>query len=475
MLGRKQEINLQLSQILDSCLLVVAFYVSHWIAGTMRLQLYPWLLGPVPPAGFEGGSTIPAFRDIFWMMAIIVPFTPIVLEFQGYYESPLLKSRWRTLRQLGRALVIMALAIGGCVIFFKWPHSRMLLILLVPIGGGLLFAKEALIRTYLRRRALIDGIKERVIFAGQPEDMDALFDGMSVEMAGEIEVATRIDLSAQPVEDLVEALHEHAVERVIFAAGHVHFGKVQEAISACEMEGVEAWLSTHFIKTVIARPTFDIYGGRLMMVFSSTPTVSWALMIKGVMDRVGALLLLLLLSPLWIFAYFGVRFTSPGPVMFKQQRGGKNGKPFIMYKFRTMGIDAEELRDELEADNEMDGPVFKVEKDPRVFKFGQFLRATSIDELPQLLNVLFGDMSLVGPRPLPTYEIEKIEHSAQRRRMSVKPGLTCTWQAGGRNTITSFEEWVQMDLEYIDNWSLWLDIKILIKTVPAVLFRSGAK
>ena len=465
MLGRKQEINLQLSQILDSCLLLLAFYISHWTASTMRVT-----------TGWLGGGDIPPFGEFFWMMAIIVPFTPIVLEFQGYYESPMLKSRWRTLRQLGRTLVIMALAVGGCVIFFRWPPlSRGVLILLVFVGGGFLFGKEFLIRAYLRRRALIEGVKEKVIFAGQPEDMDRLFEDIRAEMSGDIEVVARIDLSTQPVEDLVQGLHEHAVERVVFAAGHVHFGKVQEAISACEMEGVEAWLSTHFIKTVIARPTFDIYGGRLMMVFSSTPSVSWALMLKNVLDRVGALILLVLLSPLWLFAYIGVRITSPGPVMFKQERGGKNGRPFTMYKFRTMGIDAEERRDELEEANEMSGPVFKVEKDPRVFKFGQFLRATSIDEVPQLLNVLFGDMSLVGPRPLPTYEIEKIEHSAQRRRMSVKPGLTCTWQAGGRNTITSFEEWVQMDLDYIDNWSLWLDFKILLKTIPAVLFRSGAK
>ena len=146
-----------------------------------------------------------------------------------------------------------------------------------------------------------------------------------------------------------------------------------------------------------------------------------------------------------------------------------------MYKLRTMGLDAEERREELEGDNQMSGPVFKVDKDPRIFKFGQFLRKTSIDEIPQLFNVLLGDMSLVGPRPLPTYEIEQIEEAAQRRRMSVKPGLTCTWQAGGRNKITSFEEWVEMDLEYIDNWSLWNDIKILFRTIPAVLFSKGAK
>lgn len=465
MLGRKQEINLQLSQILDSCLLVVAFYISHWSASTLRLNL-----------GWFGSGDIPDFANFFWMMAIIVPFTPIVLEFQGYYDSPSLKTRWRTLRQLGKALLIIGVVILSCQVFFKWDtQSRMVLIMLVVVGGGVLFAKENLIRYYLKRRALAEGIRERLIFAGEPDDIEAMIEGMPEDMLAETDVVAKIDLSSQSVEELVEALHEHAVERVVFAAGHVHFAKVQEAISACEMEGVEAWLSTHFIKTVIARPTFDVYGGRLMMVFSSTPSVSWALMVKGVMDRIGALVGLVVLSPVLLAAYIGIRISSPGPVIFKQQRGGKNGKPFTMYKLRTMGMDAEERRDELEEENQMSGPVFKVEKDPRVFKFGQLLRKWSIDEVPQLFNVLMGDMSLVGPRPLPTYEVNQIERSEQRRRMSVKPGLTCTWQAGGRNKITSFEEWVAMDLDYIDNWSLWLDTKIVVKTIPAVLFRNGAK
>ncbi len=465
MLGRKQEINLQLSQILDSCLLVLACWVSHSLASILRPRM-SWL----------GGAAIPPFKELFWLMAIIVPFTPIVLELQGYYESPLLKSRWRTIRQLGRAMFVIGVVVGGFVLFFRMgAQSRTVLILLVITSSGFLFAKETAIRSYLKRRAQAEGIREKVVFAGEPEEIDAMLAGIPKELFSEMEVAAKIDLSSQPVDDLVEALHQHAVERVIFAAGHVHFGKVQEAISACEMEGVEAWLSTHFIKTVIARPTFDIYGGRLMMVFSSTPSVSWELMVKGAMDRVGALIGLVLSSPILLFAYIGIKLSSPGPVIFKQNRGGKNGKPFTMYKLRTMSLDAEDRRGELAEANQMSGPVFKVEKDPRVFKFGQFLRKTSIDEFPQLFNVLMGDMSLVGPRPLPTYEVEKIERSEQRRRMSVKPGLTCTWQAGGRNKITSFEEWVAMDLEYIDNWSLWLDVKLLVKTIPAVLFRSGAK
>ena len=140
-----------------------------------------------------------------------------------------------------------------------------------------------------------------------------------------------------------------------------------------------------------------------------------------------------------------------------------------------MGVNAESEKEALEADNEMSGPVFKVENDPRIFRFGGFLRRWSIDELPQLLNVLLGQMSLVGPRPLPVDEVARFESSTQRRRLSMKPGLTCLWQVSGRNSITSFDEWVKLDLKYIDNWSIWLDCKILFLTVPAVFGQRGAK
>ena len=148
-----------------------------------------------------------------------------------------------------------------------------------------------------------------------------------------------------------------------------------------------------------------------------------------------------------------------------------------MWKFRTMAVDAEArlalVKEQM--GNDMTGPVFKLDDDPRVFPFAKILRKMSIDELPQLINVLRGEMSIVGPRPLPVYEVQDFEKSAYRRRLSVKPGITCTWQAGGRNEITNFDQWVEMDLAYIDNWSLWLDLKILLKTIPAVLFNKGAK
>jgi exopolysaccharide biosynthesis polyprenyl glycosylphosphotransferase len=291
----------------------------------------------------------------------------------------------------------------------------------------------------------------------------------------EMEIVEELDIESEPISALIEALHKHSVSRVIFAGGHSHLNRLQEAIGACETEGVEAWLVADFIKTAIAKPAFDVFGARPMLVFRTTPEISWALLIKGIIDFFGALILLVVTSPFLALAALGIRMTSPGPVVFRQLRSGKHGKPFTMYKFRTMETDAEMRQAELAAFNQMTGPVFKVEKDPRVTPFGRWLRKTSIDELPQLINVLRGHMSLVGPRPLPIYEVEKFENTAQRRRLSVKPGLTCLWQVSGRNEVKDFREWVKLDLKYIDNWSIWLDLKILLKTIPTVLFGLGAK
>lgn len=465
MLGRKQEINLQINQILDSCLIAIAFWVCH------SLRYYN-------PSGWFGPADvqIPELLDFFWMMAIVVPFTPVVLEMFGYYEHPLQKSVWRSLRQLGKTLIVIGVVIGGCVVFLKWgAQSRIVLGMLTLVGGGALLLKEAFIRKHLRSRIENWGWREDILIAGGESDMKWLRGQLEGGGDPSLNIVAMIDLEESDVNDFVSSLHKYSPERVVIAAGQVKFGRIQETIGACEAEGVEAWLSTDFIRTSLARPSLDVLGGSTMMVFRSAPGVSWAISVKELYDRVGATMIILLSLPFWVFAWIGIKLCSPGPVIFRQQRGGKNGRPFFMYKFRTMGVDAEKNKAALEGENEMSGPVFKLANDPRIFRFGGFLRRWSIDELPQLINVLLGQMSLVGPRPLPVDEVASIEYSTQRRRLSMKPGLTCLWQVSGRNSITSFDEWVELDLKYIDNWSLWLDCKVLLLTIPAVFYQRGAK
>ena len=212
-----------------------------------------------------------------------------------------------------------------------------------------------------------------------------------------------------------------------------------------------------------------------MLVFRSAPEASSHAILKQGMDFTGTVLGLILISPVMIGVAIAIKLTSQGPVFFKQMRSGLNGAPFTIYKFRTMVTNAEQLKHELAAMNEMTGPVFKVTSDPRVTPIGKWLRKFSLDELPQLFNILRGEMSIVGPRPLPVDETKRINDAAPRRRLSVKPGLTCLWQVSGRSEIKEFKDWVRLDLEYIDNWSLWLDIKIILRTFPAVFRGSGAK
>jgi exopolysaccharide biosynthesis polyprenyl glycosylphosphotransferase len=223
----------------------------------------------------------------------------------------------------------------------------------------------------------------------------------------------------------------------------------------------------------VAQSRTDELDGDAHITAYSGSLDGWPSMVKRALDVTVSFVLLLFLAPLLAVVSVAVKFTSKGSVLFLQERIGLNKRRFLIYKFRTMVPNADKMLPELEVLNEMAGPVFKIKNDPRMTPIGRLLRRASIDELPQLLNVLKGDMSLVGPRPLPVRDYEGFNEDWQRRRFSIRPGITCLWQVNGRSSIT-FEKWMQLDLQYIDQWSLWLDFKILALTVPAVLKGSGA-
>jgi lipopolysaccharide/colanic/teichoic acid biosynthesis glycosyltransferase len=199
----------------------------------------------------------------------------------------------------------------------------------------------------------------------------------------------------------------------------------------------------------------------------------WPQVMKRFIDILVSAALILLLSPALVCVAIAIKLTSPGSVLFMQERIGLNKHRFTIYKFRTMVPNAEKLMAKLERFNEMAGPTFKIKQDPRITPIGRFLRRSSVDEIPQLLNVFKGDMRLVGPRPLPVRDYEGFNEDLQRRRLSIKPGITCLWQVNGRSGI-SFDQWMLLDLQYMDEWSLWLDMKILAMTIPAVLRGYGA-
>jgi len=232
------------------------------------------------------------------------------------------------------------------------------------------------------------------------------------------------------------------------------------------------WLSNIF-NLRLAKPRAEHLAGDPLITHATGLAEGWSVVVKRVLDLVISTVVLIFLAPVLVVAAVAIKLASPGPVFFLQNRVGLNKRRFKICKFRTMVVDAEKEMAQLQHLNEVSGPVFKIKNDPRITPLGRFLRKTSIDELPQLFNVLKGDMSLVGPRPLPVRDYEGFSKDWQRRRFSVRPGITCLWQINGRSSIP-FEKWMELDLEYIDGWSLWLDFQILVRTIPAVLRGSGA-
>jgi exopolysaccharide biosynthesis polyprenyl glycosylphosphotransferase len=269
-------------------------------------------------------------------------------------------------------------------------------------------------------------------------------------------------------------LRQTVVDEVVIALPmrSMH-AEASEVAAICEQQGILIRFASTLFDLKISRKRVEEVGGDSLITHYSGSIEGWPLVIKRVIDIVASAILLTLLSPVLVIAAVLIKLTSQGPVMFIQKRLGQNKRHFGIYKFRTMVVDAEKRMKEIEHLNEVSGPVFKIKNDPRITPIGKFLRKTSIDELPQLLNVFKGDMSLVGPRPLPIRDYEGFSEDWQRRRFSVRPGITCLWQIGGRSGI-SFEKWMELDLQYIDKWSLWLDLEILLKTIPAVLKGSGA-
>jgi len=273
--------------------------------------------------------------------------------------------------------------------------------------------------------------------------------------------------------DLIRVMHEQRVEEVVFALPARDLNVAREMLALCEQEGVQVRLVSDFFHTMIAKLHVHEIHGMPILTFSTAPVKEWQRFMKRGMDIVISTCALVALCPLFLVIAALIKLTSSGSVFYEWKVVGLNKRLFRGYKFRSMVKDADKLKEKLLEHNEMNGPVFKMEDDPRVTGVGRFLRKFSLDELPQLWSVLKGDMSLVGPRPCLQTELPHFENW-QRRKFSVKPGITCLWQVNGRNNIKDFSEWAKMDLEYIDNWSLWLDFKVLFKTVPAVLLRRGA-
>ncbi len=454
--------------ILDLILAGVFAYYSPYITNLVA-----------PLLGWEQGPFFNLLTASPFLAGAALVAVPIILRQVGFYHKLNMQRLGTALRQLLIFTVYYLCASGLYVALEPTSpyHSQTLLVNLVGIPL-VIFVRYIIVRLYNLGHANDEAYRRQVILAGTPEAVEKGWNSFPAYWRKNFNVVGRIVDPRNSEEEVQRIIQEHSVNGLYVFGGLAAHHDFDSVIAQCEVQGIDVNLILGNRMGTSLRADINEVGDNRMLVLSSTPVYSWTRMFKAVIDRIVALIILVCSSPLWLVAAIGIKISDPkGPVFFRQRRSGVYGRIFYMWKFRSMYVDAEARLEEVKAKygNEMNGPIFKLTNDPRIFKFGHFIRKTSIDELPQLINILCGDMSIVGPRPLPVYETEafpKIEH---RRRLSVKPGLTCFWQIEDRSDNADFDNMVNKDLRYIDEWSLWLDVKLFFRTIPAVLFRKGAK
>ncbi|MCC7519857.1 MAG: sugar transferase [Verrucomicrobiae bacterium] len=464
MFSQQREIRNLVAQLADGLLLGAALGLAH----AVRTLLGNLTWGNLPRIG--------TFDRFVPLLVFVVILGPLILDSCSIYCRSLAKRPSDFLFRLAQALLLMLLVNALLVFMFKLEEVARGVVLLSAGFGFLLVA----IRHFLLADTLDFFFQGKappsgVLLVGAPGHLAALRaqiarqDEVNLSIAGEVSSFDHLEIT------VADWLQKEPISAVIFRVPHSVFEEVQKAVAVCETQGVEAWLLSDALEPRLSVVRFETFLGHPTILFSARQPPLWQFLAKRLLDLVVSGIGLVACAPIAALIALAIRLESRGLIYFVQERSGLRGRVFRMFKFRSMVSNADMLRDDLAAFNEMSGPVFKIGKDPRVTRVGALLRRTSLDELPQLWNVFKGDMSLVGPRPLPVYETRQISQLQHRRRLSVKPGLTCLWQISGRNQIRSFDEWARLDLEYVDHWSFWLDLKILLKTIPVVLKGAGAR
>lgn len=415
-----------------------------------------------------------------FLSGMAITFVPIVLYVVGFYHRGNVQRVSTALRQLLLFTVyyLSAIAFYQTLRVHDAYVSHILLVNMVGIPVCL-FLRFLLVRMWkLRIHRNPDDLRQVILAGASEEAINEAWNKLpGYWRAGMHVVGHSIAGKTEPAE-IQKLIAAKAVSHLIVFGGISAYHDNEPTIHLCELQGIDIYICRNEHRSVELKTDVNDVEGVYMLILTSTPPYSWERLAKGVFDRLMALAMLIGSSPLWLITAIGIKLSDPtGPVFYRQKRSGLYGKPFGMWKFRSMYTDAEERLEEIKKQmgNEMDGPLFKLHNDPRIFPFGRFIRKMSIDELPQVLNILVGDMSIVGPRPLAVYETEEMPDLAHRRRMSVKPGLTCYWQIEDRSDAeNSYQKMIEKDLKYIDNWSFWLDIVLFLRTIPAVLFGKGA-
>jgi exopolysaccharide biosynthesis polyprenyl glycosylphosphotransferase len=455
---------------------VLAFYVRQYFAVATQNIGIPGLSDLSLPVVTDA-------RSYEQLLLAVIPIWGFALYTAGTTDFRL-SYRHQTMRYVRAILTGLALIVTFSFVAKLHFVARSFVVLFGAVDLVFLsLGRFAVMETVaFMRSKRVDG--HRVVVVGCSEQAVALARSLlsqgpwNIKLLGHVAVpGETISEAAMPqlasIDAIDKLLDSTPVDEVLFAV-QGNSDRLALALNACDERGVDILLPLP--PAVPARSKVEIATlegfDAPLLGLRRTPTGEMRLALKRLLDIIGGTFALALAGPVMLLVAIAIRLESRGPIFFKQVRAGRNGRKFTMLKFRSMVVDAEKRKAELAHLNEMSGPVFKIRRDPRVTRVGAFIRKTSLDELPQLFNIVWGDMSLVGPRPPLPSEVEQYK-PWQRRRLSVKPGLTGLWQVSGRNDI-DFEEWMKLDLRYIDDWSLWLDVKILLRTVPAVFLKTGA-
>jgi exopolysaccharide biosynthesis polyprenyl glycosylphosphotransferase len=478
MLINRRHILLILFEVFDLALLVGAFIASA-----------------VPRLSEFGATSLTDFLSMrisvrnFVLFSGLLWLWHLLFYFFGLYESRRFSKQRREAIDVAKAtsLGTLALLVVGTAFNLSMIHATFLISFWLVSTGTSVLSREALRLLLKKIRQHGRNLRHVVIVGTNPR---------AIELAGDLEsnstlgyrILGFVDREWEGLEtfrktghtcisdfkDFPSLIRNSVVDEVMISLPISSlYSEISRIAALCEEQGITTHIlfSPFDLKQARAKGATSDYDS--LITLHGGTMQGWAPLIKRVLDTLLSLLCLILFAPFLLMAAALVKLSSPGPIFFVQKRVGLNKRLISVYKFRTMVTNAEQEQADLEHLNEVGGPVFKIKDDPRITGIGKFLRKSSIDELPQLFNVLKGDMSLVGPRPLPVRDYRGFHLDWQRRRFSIRPGITCLWQINGRSSV-SFERWMEMDLEYIDRWSVWLDLQILIRTIPAVLKGSGA-
>jgi len=467
-----------ISGLLDLGLTALSFPVAYWVRMRVLARMVGDVVQPaIYPFGLYGG-----------LFAGILVIWFLIAHFLHIYRDIELRNRQQLVGDAAKVIILGVVVLNAALYFVRADYISRAFILtiaavnfvLVATGRVVLLGGSKRLRDKFQRfhYCLIVGLGHN---ARELASLIEQSESQGLRLIGFVNPGTNVESrigalkSQYPIfalADVYGILQNHVVDEVLFAVNNDELEPLEPLIDRCHKEGIRTRVDLGFFPRAFARVHLENLRHIPLLTLGSTPNNEFALFAKRAVDLIVSAIALILLSPLLLIIAILVRLTSPGPILYRQTRCGLNGRRFTLYKFRSMVANADELRAELDILNELEGPAFKIKNDPRCTPLGRWLRKFSADELPQLWNVLIGEMSFVGPRPPLPQEVEMYA-PWQRRRLRMRPGLTCLWTLEGRNRL-SFDRLVQFDLAYIDNWSLWLDLKIFVKTIPHVALGRGA-